>query len=110
MREILKAPCRKFGMEPTNKKTIKKDIRVPLAKVQRKKKNRQKFRVTTKGIQSLAKMQKQCPNINITIAMNSKRYNCKASPSVDYNLTDLDEESVSEKIQQMDLKIAEQNK
>ena len=40
MREMLKAPCRKFGMEPTNKKQIKKDVKVPIAKVQRKKKNR----------------------------------------------------------------------
>lgn len=36
--------------------------------------------------------------------MNSKKYNSKVSPSVDYNLTDLDEDSVSEKIQQNGLK------
>ena len=57
MREISKAPCRKFGMEPAKKKQIKRDVKVSIAKVQRNKKNRKKFRVTTKGNQSLSKMQ-----------------------------------------------------
>ena len=65
----------------------------------RHRKKRDAFRVTTRKNQSLAKMEKQYPNINISISMNSDKYGSKRSPSIDYNLTDIDQESVSDKIE-----------
>lgn len=46
-------------------------------------------------------------NINIQIAMNSDKFNTKRSPSIDYNQTDLEDESISERVHEIEQKLQE---
>lgn len=106
MRDIEKYSCRNYTEQDTKKRELRERIKVPIDKVRRNKKNKCKFRVTTKKVESLSKIKELCPtNLNITVAINSEKYNCKRSPNSDYFLTDLEEESISDRIQQMDEKL-----
>ena len=44
-------------------------------------------------------------NINIQIAMNSDKFNTNRSPSIDYNQTDLEDESISERVHEIEQKM-----
>lgn len=81
-RSITTHPCRKYKIEGVNKREIKAKVKVPIHKVQRSKKNKTHFLVTTKKNESVRKMKSFFPeSISITMGTNSAKYDIERSPS-----------------------------